>query len=554
MSHPPRPDPAILYHTGKPGPADQARLKLMKPDLATLLSEAEALKSDFRTKDYHTWFKHSRRHAESYARWKEQVLRLVAGAFGEDSRYYSGLTETEGNFSQVMPYSVFMSFLNVLKELEKRQQASEEQAAPESPVEPAAPAPAEEVTHAESQPEAAAAPPAEPAPAPEQNAAACRPPVQEPQGRPEEAAAPESAPEAAEPAPVPGPSASPLSWKRENKEPGWDPAEVRSQDAEAREVYSQLIGSAAKLLRMTPEQLSASGKMLRGACSLAALAVKNNPGMLNCAAFSTRENYLTAHTVNVLILSLAAGVRLRLDDADLALLALCSFFHDIGMSKYQDLYQRAERLSDKTFSPLTAHSDESAALVDAIEWLSAGEKQAARRVISQVHERALANGYPLGLDAEQIEPLAQIIGLADVYEALTHARPWRKAMHPYKAFAKLIEKPKKDFDGRILKAFIQVLSVYPPGSLVELKFGEVARVLRTREKFFSKPLVEILINTDGSGGDGQLQDLLENPVRQSVKRPLRPEDVKDSHPHLAGPIEDALWWNHNVPGKTGDQP
>ena len=111
-------------------------------------------------------------------------------------------------------------------------------------------------------------------------------------------------------------------------------------------------------------------------------------------------------------------------------------------------------------------------------------------VILQTHERNNGQGYPNGLKDDEINENAKIIGIADVYESLTHERPYRRALPPNIALQQIIKD--KEFSKDILKAFIQKISVFPEGSIVKLNNGAVAKVIKTNINHPFKPVIELI--------------------------------------------------------------
>ncbi len=503
-----------------------------------LLQEAEVLRKDFQSEGYYAWYRYSKRHTAEYASWKKGVLSLLARVRGEESRPYADLVGTEKNYSETMPCSVFLAFLNTLEELSGQDEAGAGRQGTGTPA--GGPAELDKAREAEPEPPAVNDAP-RPLHAPDA--------AQEGAGKDGEAEArTEAAPRTSPPAAVKPVAGTPRERQAVQRGPAAaagpleNAEQLRALRSEALRTYSALIDISRELLAPSRGLPEAGGKAAE-ACRLAAGTLRTDPLLLNCATFSTRDDYIYAHTANVLILSLAMGRRLALTERDLELLSFCALFHDIGMPRFRELYAKDRQLTDREFSRLSLDVEESVSLVEGLPWMEPDFREKAKKIIGQVHERTDGKGYPSGLKAAGIEPLAQIIGVADVYEALTHPRPWRKAMHPYEVFRQLIEKPQKGFRPDILKALIQALSIYPPGSLAELSQGEIVRVLRTHEGAFTKPLVEVLIEADGSRADGRLADLFENPIKQSIKLPVSIADLSVKYPEFAKALEQELWWD-----------
>jgi HD-GYP domain-containing protein (c-di-GMP phosphodiesterase class II) len=117
-------------------------------------------------------------------------------------------------------------------------------------------------------------------------------------------------------------------------------------------------------------------------------------------------------------------------------------------------------------------------------------------VAKEEHERMNGTGYPQGLKDGEISEYARIVAIVDVYEALTHDRPYRKKTSPHEAIKELIANNPL-FDSRILKVLINKIGVYPISSWVELNSNEIGKVIINNNEFPLRPAVHILF--DGTG-------------------------------------------------------
>jgi HD-GYP domain-containing protein (c-di-GMP phosphodiesterase class II) len=315
----------------------------------------------------------------------------------------------------------------------------------------------------------------------------------------------------------------------------------KEQDAEAREVYSRVLDLAGSFLKAVDQPYTEKYEAILAACGLVVKTLKTNGVLLSYTSYSTAEDYLRAHTANTAIMALALGVEAGLDDAELRLLGFCAMAHDIGMTEYSSLYNRADRLGEKEFSEMALHAEAGVAKLDRIVDLDYKLKERARHIVLQTHERSDGSGYPDRLSDEEIDPLAQYISIADVYEAMTHPRAWRDAINPPEAVKELVEKEGHGFNARAVKALIAAVSIYPPGSLVALSSGEIARVIRVTKGFLTKPLVEILLDSGFSELEPQAMDLYEHPLT-SIERSVSLNEITAANPKFAAKLEIARWW------------
>ena len=116
---------------------------------------------------------------------------------------------------------------------------------------------------------------------------------------------------------------------------------------------------------------------------------------------------------------------------------------------------------------------------------------AARMVAYQMHERCNGSGYPRGRTGGHIHDLAKISAVADVFIALASPRPHRHGMRPYHAMVKLLHDVREGlFDGTVVRALLQTVSLFPLGSYVALSDGRTGKVIRSNGEQYTRPVVE----------------------------------------------------------------
>mgnify|MGYP001586313370 CR=1 FL=1 len=98
---------------------------------------------------------------------------------------------------------------------------------------------------------------------------------------------------------------------------------------------------------------------------------------------------------------------------------------------------------------------------------------------------------------------AQIVGIVDVYVAMTQPRPYRDAKLFHEAVRELVGEASQIFDTHLMKTLVNQIGIYPIGSWVRLNTREIGRVTAQNKNFPLHPEVEILFDTQGQ--------FLENP-------------------------------------------
>ncbi len=207
----------------------------------------------------------------------------------------------------------------------------------------------------------------------------------------------------------------------------------------------------------------------------------------------SKADFMPLNLVNVCILALELGIELGYSDAELINLGMGAFLHDIGMKQLTDLISQPRHLTNLERQRIHKHP---LAGKEQLEFLQVDIEPLVLEIVNQEHERRDGSGYPSGLKENDINEYAQIVGLVDVYEALTHSRPYRNSYPPLEAM-KIILRERNLFDARIIKAFLERVGLYPKGTFVELNTKEVAQVLTQNRGMPSCPLIRVVYDYKG---------------------------------------------------------
>lgn len=164
------------------------------------------------------------------------------------------------------------------------------------------------------------------------------------------------------------------------------------------------------------------------------------------------DNYNYVHSLNVMILSLSLGLKIKLDKEELRLLGIASALHDIGKIKISPLIlSKLGKLTEKEFQIYKPHVIES---VNIAKELDLPEKVI--EGIAHHHEKLNGTGYPFKLKGEEISFFGKIIAIADAYEMLTTPRAMKYALTPYNALMILVQ-DRGCYDKSLLETFIKML-------------------------------------------------------------------------------------------------
>lgn len=198
---------------------------------------------------------------------------------------------------------------------------------------------------------------------------------------------------------------------------------------------------------------------------------------------------LVTNLINVGILATKVGIGLGYFGTELRRLALAGLLHDIGIFAVpQELLTKTGRLSAEERRLIEQHPRMGADVITRLgtdhAWLA--------DVVLQAHERGRGQGYPHRLKGREINELAQIIGLVDIFDALVSPRPYRRRLLPHEAVRELLTTEHTAFPREIMKALVEQLSVYPLGTRVRLSSGEEGVVVRITARYPSRPVLRVM--------------------------------------------------------------
>lgn len=167
-----------------------------------------------------------------------------------------------------------------------------------------------------------------------------------------------------------------------------------------------------------------------------------------------RDPYTGGHTQRVMEYSLLIGQAMNLSKEEMEKLRLAAVLHDIGKIGIRDaILLKESKLTDEEYRIIQNHTIYGAEILQHIKQL--------KDIIPGVlyhHEKYDGTGYPKGLKGEEIPLIAQIIAVADTYDAMTTDRPYRKGLSKEVALAELQKWSGRQFSPTVVEAFVKIMS------------------------------------------------------------------------------------------------
>ena len=210
-----------------------------------------------------------------------------------------------------------------------------------------------------------------------------------------------------------------------------------AKSTEVRQRNEELT-SVNELLRQTNDRLEQSHVSVIGAL---------------IGALEAKESHLSGHAATTMHYSVEVGRKLGLGTDEIAAIKLGALFHDVGkIGVPESLLSKPAELTEDEWIEMRAHPMIGASLLGNVPML-----ERIRPIVLAHHENFDGTGYPQGLKGSEIPLAAQIISVADAYDAMTSERPYRIAVRPKQALRELRAHSGTQFNPVVVEAFIQVV-------------------------------------------------------------------------------------------------
>jgi HD-GYP domain-containing protein (c-di-GMP phosphodiesterase class II) len=222
------------------------------------------------------------------------------------------------------------------------------------------------------------------------------------------------------------------------------------------------------------------------------------------------------HPVNVTIVSLLLGKAMGLEQTELSDLGLAAFLHDVGKSQLPDRVRwLEENFSTAEYKLYQEHVAYSVQVGKSMEL-----PKAVLIAIAQHHELVDGSGFPSRVKGESMTRCTRILALVNRYDNLCNPSRPAAAMTPHEALSMIFAQQKARFDSTALSAFIRMMGVYPPGSVVQLVDERYAMVVSVNSARPLKP--RVLVHESGVSRNEALILDLEHSPHIGIRRSLKP--------------------------------
>ena len=213
--------------------------------------------------------------------------------------------------------------------------------------------------------------------------------------------------------------------------------------------------------------------------------------------YDNDKDYRIYHSLNTMIYALIVGQNLGYQHTKLIELGIAALLHDVGMFKIPDpIVDKQKALTNDELVWIKRHP-----AIGENVLLSSKRNIPSQNIVAAVyqhHERENGGGYTEGIKGDKINEYAGIIGISDSYESMTHSRPHKKAILQCASMKELIKSKNTLFSTKIIRAFLEAISLYPIGSCVRLNNNAVGTVMAVNKAHPLKPLIKLLLDGHGN--------------------------------------------------------
>ena len=300
--------------------------------------------------------------------------------------------------------------------------------------------------------------------------------------------------------------------------------EERQKEA-AKRTYARSVAVTKEVINSIRMGRTANVKKVKRAVQAIVDQVLNNEAsLMGLTTLRDYDEYTFTHSVNVCIFSVALGRKLGLSKLQLYDLGIAALFHDVGKSRVPlEVLNKQGGLSDEEWRIMQAHP-----------WLGVltlfglrgyGEIPYRGMIVAYEHHmKTDLTGYPKSLRARELSIYSKIVAVADGFDAATSRRVYQTVpIQPDQVLKEMWENPRRGYDSVVVKAFINLIGIYPVGTCVILDTYEVAVVHGANPDVthVHRPMVRVVTTPEGGlVHPGFLVDLAQRDAQSNFPRTI----------------------------------
>ena len=265
--------------------------------------------------------------------------------------------------------------------------------------------------------------------------------------------------------------------------------------AAATQMYSKAVASAETIWAATKAGEQPNPADARGIIdSLSRLVYQDRTSLLALTALKRHDNYTFTHMVNVAALSMAMARSLDLEGPMLREFGFAALMHDIGkVHTPLEILNKPDKLNDAEFKIMKQH------VVDGAHVLRrTPETPALAPVVAfEHHLKQDLSGYPENIGSRKLNLCTMVVSVVDVFDALRSNRAYRQGLATDRIKHIMSQQESTAFNRTLLRRFVNLMGLFPIGTLVRLNTEELGVVTQTHPEDPFRPQVKLIV--DGKG-------------------------------------------------------
>jgi HD-GYP domain-containing protein (c-di-GMP phosphodiesterase class II) len=304
-----------------------------------------------------------------------------------------------------------------------------------------------------------------------------------------------------------------------------DVEQVERQKEAAKRTYARSVAVTKEVINSIRMGRTANVKKVKRAVqAIVDQVINNETSLVGLTTLRDYDEYTFTHSVNVCIFSVALGRKLGLTKLQLYDLGMAALFHDVGKSRVPlEVLNKEGGLTDDEWRIMQAHP-----------WLGVltlfglrGYGEVPYRSMISAYEHHMKSdltGYPKSIRARQLSIFSKVVAVADGFDAATSRRAYQTTpIQPDQVLKEMWENPRRGYDPIVVKAFINLIGIYPVGTCVILDTYEVGIVHAANPDVAQvhRPMVRVAATPDGALlHPGVLVDLAERTADGNFPRSI----------------------------------
>lgn len=278
--------------------------------------------------------------------------------------------------------------------------------------------------------------------------------------------------------------------------------EQEQRKEQAKRTYQRSVAVTKEVINSVRMGRTASVKKVKRAVqTIVDQVLADESSLVGLSTLRDYDDYTFTHSVNVCIFSIALGKKLGLTKLQLYDLGMAALFHDVGKARVPlEVLNKEGSLDDEDWRVMQAHP-----------WLGVltlfglrGYGEVPYRSMITAYEHHMKRdltGYPKTLRPRTPSIFSRIIAVADGFDAGTSRRVYNtNPLQPDSVLHEMLNSPRRGLDPVVVKAFINLLGIYPAGTMVILDTYELAIVTAANADVSEvhRPMVRIISDQGGS--------------------------------------------------------